>query len=147
MIRSLRLLPWMVIAMACKKEPVMPAVPSIELVAIGPAQVVSFQEPVRVRLAYKDGDGDLGFADADTYALFVKDSRLAEADGYHVPPLAPPDAGVPIQGELEIELHPLFLLGSSAQEEVTFTIRLRDRAGNWSNSITAPPIVVMAPIP
>ncbi len=132
---------------ACKKEKVdlMPKEPSIELISVGPSHVVEFQTPVVLRFSYKDGDGDLGRTDPDDHSLWVKDSRLEVADGYHIIPLAPPDHEIAIQGELEVELTPLFLLGNSDQEVMTYTFYVMDRAGNKSNTITTPAITVNAP--
>lgn len=131
---------------ACKKEQVeiMLKEPVIELISVGPDQVVEFQTPIVLRFSYKDGDGDLGRSDPDDHSLWVKDSRLDEADGYHIIPLAPPDAEIAIQGELEVELRPLFLLGNSTEEVMTYTFHVVDRAGNRSNTITTSEIIITA---
>lgn len=131
---------------ACKKEgaEVLPKEPSIELISCGPSTVVEFEQPVILRFSYKDGDGDLGRPDPDDHALWVKDSRLAEADGYHIIPLTPPDAEIPIEGELEVELAPLFLLGNGEQEIMTYEFYVVDVAGNRSNTIVTPSITVNA---
>jgi len=131
---------------ACKKEKVnvMPKEPSIELISVGPAQITEFQTPVILRFSYKDGDGDLGRTDPDDHSLWVKDSRLSVADGYHIIPLAPPDQEIAIQGELVVELSPLFLLGNSDQEVMTYSFYVEDRAGNRSNTITTSAITINA---
>lgn len=126
---------------ACKKEE-LPTVPEITLVSASPTQVVQFGERVKVRFAYKDADGDLGDPDPDMNTLEVKDARLNTADFYHVPPITPDGATVSVQGEIEVELNALFLLGNGDQETTTYTLRIRDRAGNWSNSITTPAITI-----
>lgn len=128
---------------ACRKEAALDSVPAIELVSAGPQQVLAFDEPVRVRFTYADGDGDLGTDDPDAYTLWVKDARLAQADGYHIPPLAPEGEEVPIQGELSVELNALFLLGNGAVETTTYTIHVEDRSGNRSNTITTGPITIL----
>jgi len=133
-----------VLLLSCKKESVMPTTPEIEIVSVSPVQVDEFAEGVVLRFSYKDGDGDLGETDPDAYTLWVKDSRLNAADGYHIPPLAPPDAEVAIQGELEVTLTPLFLLGSSGQEVLTYTFYISDRAGNKSNELVTSSINVVA---
>lgn len=129
---------------ACKKEKVevMAKEPVIELISVGPSQVVEFQSTVVLRFSYKDGDGDLGRTDPDDHSLWVKDSRLSVADGYHIIPLAPPDTEIAIQGELTVELAPLFLLGNSAQEVMTYSFYIVDRAGNRSNTITTSAITI-----
>ncbi|MEZ4739825.1 MAG: hypothetical protein R2818_10865 [Flavobacteriales bacterium] len=131
---------------ACKKEAadIMPFEPAIELVTIGPGTVVEFEQSVTLRFSYKDGNGDLGRSDPDDHSLWIKDSRLNTADGYHIRPLAPPDTEVPIQGELTVQLSPLFLLGNGAQEVMTYSFYIVDRAGNRSNEITSSPITIHA---
>jgi hypothetical protein len=127
---------------ACKKEEVMPAAPEIAFVSMSTQSVHEFDERVTVRFSYTDGDGDLGQQDPDNYTLWVKDARLQGTDGYHIPPLAPEDADVPIQGELEVELNALFLLGNSGQEETSYTMYVVDRAGNRSNEFTTGTITI-----
>lgn len=131
---------------SCKKEKadIMPTEPSIELISVSREQVTEFQSAVMLRFSYKDGDGDLGRTDPDDYSLWVKDSRLSVADGYHIIPLAPPDEEIAIQGELEVELTPLFLLGNASQEVMTYSFYVVDRAGNRSNEITTPAITINA---
>lgn len=128
---------------SCKKEEVMPAAPQIAFVSMSTQQVTEFQDHVKVRFSYKDGDGDLGQADPDNFTLWVKDARLDSPDGYHIPPLAPEGAEVPIQGELEVELNALFLLGNSQSEETRYTIHIVDRAGNRSNEFTTDIITII----
>lgn len=126
----------------CKKDDVKLSPPEIELVAAYPLDVVQFGERVRVRFSYKDADGDLGFPDPDSYALEVKEARLDTPDWYHIPPMAPEGVQVPIQGELEVELDALFLLGNGEVETTSYSMRIRDRAGQWSNTITTPIITI-----
>ena len=126
----------------CKKEEVMPSAPEIAFVSMSAQSVQEFEERVTVRFSYKDGDGDLGQEDPDNYTLWVKDARLGGTDGYHIPPLAPEDAEVPIQGELEVELNALFLLGNSGEEETHYTMYVVDRAGNRSNELTTGMITI-----
>lgn len=127
---------------SCKKEEVMPTTPEITLVSMSTQHVVEFADRVKVRFSYKDGDGDLGQVDPDDYTLWVKDARLEGTDGYHIPPLAPEDAEVPIQGDLEVELNALFLLGNSGAEETHYTMYVMDRAGNRSNELTTATITI-----
>ncbi len=140
-IRLLSLFAVLALASACKKEE-MPTVPEITLVSAAPTQVVQFGERVKVRFSYKDADGDLGHPDPDMNTLEVKEARLNTADFYHIPPIAPEGTTVSVQGELEVELNALFLLGNGTEETTTYTLRIRDQAGNWSNSITTPPITI-----
>ena len=108
-------------------------VPAIELVSLSQDTIRQYEDVLTIRISYQDGDGDIGFEDPETYALFVRDIRLDAFDGFYVGPLAPPDANVPIQGELSIEFPSLFLFGNGAVEQTRFEIKMIDRAGNESN--------------
>jgi hypothetical protein len=48
-----------------------------------------------------------------------------------------------IKGNYVVTLDPLFLMGSGTQESTSFTIQLQDNAGNWSNTITTPVVLVV----
>ena len=128
----------------CKKEKItFQPYPVIRLVNTYPTLLVEFSSIVLFTLEYEDGDGDIGFEDADEYTIVLQDARLTEPDLYYVKPLAPLGSSVPIKGVLEIKLNSLFLLGSGAvTESTTFNIRLVDRAGNWSNIVTSPTITI-----
>lgn len=109
--------------------------PVIALVSISQDTIRQYEDVLNIRISYKDGDGDIGFEDPEEYALYVRDIRLEAFDGFYVGPLAPPDAQVPIQGELNIEFPSLFLFGNGAVEQTRFEIKMIDRAGNESNVI------------
>ena len=131
---------------ACEKvveEPVFDATPRIELIELSQNSLLQFQDQLKIRIAYEDGDGDLGNLDADVNSIFVKDSRLAAPDEYYLAPLAPEDASVSIQGTLELKLSPTFLLGNGDRETVVYTIYLIDRAGNQSNIIETEEITIL----
>lgn len=109
--------------------------PEIQLVSISQDTIRQYEDVLSIHISYKDGDGDIGFEDPEEYALYVRDIRLEAFDGFYVGPLAPPDAHVPIQGELNIEFPSLFLFGNGAVEQTRFEIKMIDRAGNESNVI------------
>lgn len=119
----------------CEEETVehYPSVPEIDLVGISHDTIRQYEDALLITIQYKDGDGDIGFEDPEEYALFVRDIRLESFDGFYIGPVAPPDANVPIQGELTIEFPSLFLFGNGAVEQTRFEIKLIDRAGNESN--------------
>ena len=131
---------------ACKKEDeedaaIGPA-PNIGFVSLSPLEVDNFKNTVTLTISYQDNNGDIGFENPDKYALWVKDSRLDSADWYHIPPLAPPGYSIPIKGNLNIVLNSMFILGNGQQELASLSVRLRDRAGNWSNTIFTPSITI-----
>lgn len=117
-------------------------IPEIEIQSVSPTLIEEFSGTVKLNLKYTDGDGDLGFEHPDSVALEVWDSRLSEPDWYYIPPLSPLESNVSIEGLLEIELNGTFILGNGSQETTYFTIRLRDRSGNWSNTVQTPEITI-----
>lgn len=128
---------------ACKKEEEINEVPEITFDSISATSVVEFDNNISITLAYKDENGDIGYQDPDTYSLRVKDSRLAEYDWYHIPPLTPEMEELNIEGTFTVELNSLFLLGNSTQETTTFTLQLKDRSGNWSNQVVSPVVMIV----
>lgn len=117
-------------------------VPFISLQKTEPTEVIQFKDSLKITINYEDGDGDLGFENADINSLEVKDSRLAKPDFYYVPPQAPLGHKIYIKGSLQIQIKNLFLLGSGSMETTTLELRIKDRAGNWSNKITTPVITI-----
>lgn len=128
---------------ACKKEEEINEVPEITFDSISSTTVVEFDNNISITVAYSDENGDIGYQDPDTYSLRVKDSRLAEYDWYHIPPLTPEMEELNIEGTFTVELNSLFLLGNSTQETTTFTLQLKDRSGNWSNQIVTPVVMIV----
>ena len=115
---------------------------NISLLNTFPTEIIEFQENIYVRLFYQHPQGFIGFSDPDYLSLEVKDSRLSQADYYHIIPVTPPDNSLSITGELLVEIDSPFLFGNGLMELVNFTIRIQDQNLNWSNSITTPNITV-----
>lgn len=117
-------------------------VPTIKVLSISPTLVKEFEEFLLLEIEYLDYDGDLGSEDPDEKTLSVLDSRLSEADLYHIPPIAPVGEEVAIRGTLKIPLNKPFLLGNGASEEVFFTISIRDQAAQWSEPEITPTVTI-----
>jgi len=116
--------------------------PVITYTSITPKMVKQFEENVVITINYKDGNGDLGHENPDDLSIYVKDNRLKKEDYYHLHLLSPPSKSIAIQGALDIHLKNTFLIGSGNSESTTYEIKIKDRAGNWSNSITTEPITI-----
>ncbi|MCS6917155.1 MAG: hypothetical protein RMK52_03595 [Chitinophagales bacterium] len=138
-----------VFCLACKKEePYTPQqlspVPAIELISVNPASVRQLTDTLVFVISYTDGDGDLGDYHADSLSLWITDLRFPLTIRYHIPPLAPAETSIPITGELRAVLSGIILKDEQAtSEQAVFTIRLKDRAGHWSNEVFSPPIVIL----
>lgn len=119
-----------------------PVVPAITLDSISQDTLFEFQDKLILHLSFQDGDGDLGTSNPDVNSIFIQDSRLMNADEYYLPPLAPETASVSIQGNFDIELSTTFLLGNGTEEMTTFSIFVKDRAGNQSNTVATKEILI-----
>ena len=114
----------------------------INLIDAFPVEIIEFQENIYVRLSYQHPEGYIGFSDPDYLSLEVKDSRLSQADYYHIVPVTPPDNSLSVTGELLVEIDSPFVFGNGSVELVNFTIRIQDQNLVWSNEIVTPNISV-----
>ena len=125
---------------SCKKED--DSLFNISLLSTSPISLQEFQENIIVDIEYEHSKGFMGFYDPDYLSLEVKDSRLVNADYYHLIPLNPPDNELEIKGIIKLEIDAPFILGSGNLETLFFTIRIQDREEEWSNDISTPLISV-----
>ena len=139
--KSIFILSFFLIVSSCSKDED-EVVFSIGLINTYPIEIVEFQENIYVRISYQHPEGFIGFYDPDYLSLEVKDSRLLQADYYHIIPVTPPDNSISVTGELLIEIDSPFLFGNGLVELVNFTIRIQDQNLNWSNSVKTPTITV-----
>jgi len=114
----------------------------IQIESTTPTELQEFQENIIVNIEYEHSEGFMGFYDPDYLSLEVKDSRLLNADYYHLIPLNPPDNELSIRGTIKLEIDAPFILGSGNLETLFFTIRIQDREGEWSNDVSTPLISV-----
>jgi hypothetical protein len=137
---------WLVL-LSCSKDERLPfaTIPEIELIGVSHDTIIEFQDVLTLSIGYFDGDGDLGFEEPDRYALFVRDVRLEDFDGFFIGPVSPPDTTIAIQGNLDIEFPSLFVFGNSNAETTHFEIKMIDRAGNESNVLSTEDVVIVKP--
>ncbi|MAX69002.1 MAG: hypothetical protein CMP60_04845 [Flavobacteriales bacterium] len=125
---------------SCKKED--DSLFNISLLSTSSISLQEFQENIIVEIEFEHSEGFMGFYDPDYLSLEVKDSRLTNADYYHLIPLNPPDNELEIKGIIQLEIDAPFILGSGNLETLFFTMRIQDREGEWSNDISTPLISV-----
>jgi uncharacterized lipoprotein YajG len=129
---------------ACKKdEEKYSDVPAITFESISPGIVKQFSDSVIVTIGYEDGNGDLGENGSDVKNAFVTDSRNDLTYGFRVKQLAPTDASIIIKGKLLIIVPQVALnnlIGTA--ETATFSIYVKDRAGNKSNVVSTSSITI-----
>jgi hypothetical protein len=127
----------------CKKSEGYSNVPSIKFVSLTPNPAVKDSSPVKITIECTDGDGDVGENVPDAKNLFVTDSRNNVTYAFRISQLAPNDAGVIIRANLNINLNPQgFVDDNNTTETVTYSVYLKDRAGNSSNTITTPSLLI-----
>lgn len=121
-----------------------PPVSEVPAISLG-SMATSYNEfeDITLFVNYTDGNGDIGFSNADSSVVYVTDNRDDIQFAFHVPPLAPDGEEVIIQGTLEVVVENVVLLNQSGTAETTtFTVQLVDRAGNWSNEATTPTLTI-----
>ena len=134
---------------ACGESPMpnppIPAEPSIRLLSVNPTNVVALQDSIVFQLEYTDGDGDLGFLEADSAVVYLTDNRFPLTEEYHVPPVAPVGDEIAVTGVWLVVLSRTIMQDPTADTEIaTFSVRIRDRAGNWSNTEISEPLLISA---
>ena len=122
-----------IIILGCKKDNVNTA-PYIEFLSITPDSVTQFTDQVTINLRFEDTQGNLGHSNPDSLTMYVKDSRLSQADYFHLPPFTP-DTSLNINGQLQINVGSPYLFGNGGVEYVKYNIKVRDYSGLWSNEI------------
>lgn len=119
--------------------------PVIELLSLSTTSIKAYSDSLTFKISYLDGDGDLGTDDPDINSIEVIDNRSAAqfVFGYHLSPRTPEGSELIIQGELDIVLKNSILLDDTNESETTtFSIRLKDRAGNWSNVLETETVTI-----
>jgi len=127
-------------AISCKKKDglTISEAPSIELISVNKTEVTEFVDSLVFTISYRDGDGNLGTESPDSTVIELRDNRDAEnlVFGYHLSPRSPNGSSLIVQGQLQIVLKNIIILNSANNSETTsFSIRIKDRAQNWSNTV------------
>ena len=134
-----------IVLSSCKKDDSLSGssnVPFIKMIDVSSTTILQFKDSLVIRFEYTDGDGDIGELNPDQNDLQIKDKRLSKADFYFVKPLSPPGSEIKTKGIIAVQMKNTFLLGTANSETTTFELKLKDRAGNWSNSIITPIITI-----
>jgi len=145
---------WMIlmtamVSFSCEKETIketdpLPPISHVPAISLGSMATTYNQfDDIELKVNYIDGNGDIGFSDADTPVIYVTDNRSNIELNYHLQPLAPEGANIAIQGQLQVMVENVILLNqANSSETLTFTVKIIDRAGNWSNAVTTPVITI-----
>jgi hypothetical protein len=127
----------------CKKEETISDKPEIKFVSMSPGTARKYVDEVKVTISYTDGNGDLGENTPDVKNLFCTDSRNNVTYQFRINQLAPDEANIIIQGEISFNLPPQgFADDNNTSETATYSIYVKDRAGNISNTIQTPALTI-----
>jgi hypothetical protein len=147
----------------CRKIPKFSETPNIQYknirkVTFFNADQLIDADSIIVGIHFEDGNGDIGFpedqrSEANTdyfvdvyrqtngvFAIVVFDDSLTFNS--NLPLLAPVSASGPLEGDI---FHAMTFNYSSTQasdDTLKFVIKLKDRAGNFSNSVETDPIII-----
>ena len=140
MFKYISILFLLILFFACKKKDnlVISDVPSIELVSVNKTEIKEFTDSLVFTVSYRDGNGDLGTESPDSTVIEIIDSRDPQnlVFGYHLSPRSPNGTSLIVQGQLQLVLKNIIILNSAnTSESTTFSIRIKDRAQNWSNRV------------
>ncbi|MBL7935249.1 MAG: hypothetical protein JNM51_05505 [Bacteroidia bacterium] len=130
---------------SCKKKKTTvnkDGIPTIEFVSISPGTVTEFQDPITIRFSYIDYNGDIGENDPNKTNLMLRDNRNGVEYKMRIKQLAPSGSSIIIKGNLEVQLNNTLITNNSNSESVSYTLKIQDRAGNWSNEINTTAITV-----
>jgi hypothetical protein len=137
------LLVFAIIFSACKKKNTeISDIPEIGFISLSPSSVKSNTDSLSFIISYKDNNGDLGENDNNVKNLFVTDNRNNVTYQFRIKQLAPDNATIAIQGELNVVLNSVPLINGVTAEQVNYSIFVNDRAGNQSNTVTTGTVTV-----
>ncbi|MCX6273733.1 MAG: hypothetical protein NTV09_00820 [Bacteroidetes bacterium] len=136
---------WFLFAAAlssCKKDDAISSdIPTIELVSVSSNNIAE-GDPLTFRIKYTDGDGDLGENNANAHNLFLTDNRVGVTYEYRIQELAPSGSSLIIRGNLDVVLNTTAITNGSNSQNVTYSIYVKDRSGNQSNTVTSSDITI-----
>ena len=128
---------------ACKKDKTTSTnTPQITFVSISPSSAVEYVNSITITFSYDDLDGDLGQNDPNVYNLFITDSRNSVTYNYRISQLAPSGSVIHIRGNLNAIIKSTAITDNSFSQSVSYSLYVKDRAGNTSNAITTSAITI-----
>jgi hypothetical protein len=134
---------------ACKESPSFPITPVITFKSVNKTYINQLTDSVQLVFGFTDGDGDLGLTQSDTSTdADVIDHRPDDPlhkdfdYTYRIPFITPSGQVKDISGDVTITLPGVTCMPNKTLDTVIYEIKIKDRAGHWSNLIQCPPITV-----
>ncbi|OAV44200.1 hypothetical protein [Lewinella sp. 4G2] len=156
----LLLLPLLFVA-ACVNPPEYPIEPVITFEGVNKVRIKQARldsgptDSLEIHFSFTDGDGDLGGLADDSIDIFLQDSRLPIQTPFKIPAISREGTGNGISGDIFVtvtnsagiccivngvlcERDPRF-----PTDTFSYSVQIRDRAGNLSNKIQTNPIEIL----
>ncbi len=133
-----------VLITSCIKPPNYSDTPSITFVRFSKSSIKAFSDSIQLVFTFTDGDGDIGPLNKNdtTLNLFLTDSRDNSVKKYQLPNITPSGSVKAISGEVTVTIGPFACKAGVDTDQLTYTIRIKDRAGHMSNSVTTSPLTL-----
>lgn len=131
----------------CKKAPNYPPTPALTWLNATPNPVKIGTDRLVLKFAFTDGDGDLGEADTSIYVTDIRPNSLNKPFTYtfNLPNIPSKGSYKQITGNISINMfsNNSCRPGHDTRDTVSYSIYVKDKAGNKSNIITTPPIIFL----
>lgn len=152
----------MLLLFSCVKRPEYPIEPVLDFIGMN-KQIIAQGSPnavfdtLAITFGFTDGDGDLGYADG-TLDIFLTDSRDGFEETLKLPVIPEQGSGNGISGEITVLVFnkPFNICCTYPTGQVpctpstvfpidtfSYSIRIRDRAGHFSNSVQTDRITIL----
>jgi hypothetical protein len=143
-------------AASCLKPPDYDEAPTIEFVSWSKNTVfedstfvvngteVTASDSLLLVFKFTDGDGDLGPLDQNDPAtnIYLTDNRDQSVKEYQMPRLTPDGSIKAISGEITVAITSFACQPNNGEDQFHYTVQIKDRAGNLSNTFDTPPITI-----
>ena len=125
---------------ACLNPPDYAVIPEITFDSISNTSAKAGTDSITFLIDFTDGDGDLGSSDIPN--LFFLDSRTGYTDSFKIPNLTPQGNVKAISGVIAYVASSFTCIPGKTFDTLHYTIYVEDRAGNKSNNIVTPDIIL-----
>jgi hypothetical protein len=145
------LMPITLVLQKCQKAPDFPITPIIAFDSYNATNITPGVDSLKIKFKFTDGDGDIGFNSGESLSgdssVFITDVRVGKKDYTYIynPPHIPEKGSFKqISGKMIINMfytcncRPDHLIADT----VSYKIKITDRAGNSSNTITTPSVIL-----
>ena len=116
--------------------------PSIELIKVSSASVVSMRDTLAIELKFWGRDGDIGDSSIGQSKVFVEDSVYKVVQEFPIITGSYNHTFGPVTGRLKVLVDLLPFLDTSVQRTTRLRLYITDRGGHKSNIIETPNIYI-----